>query len=123
MGNGEWLKLRPMKKSTTQAALLAATLLLTAAAAAQPVKVGVINMIRIEKESPVSIRAQEVLKQEFEPRRLQMVEVQKRAEAAVERLKKEQGKLPQAEARNREREVGELVRKSEQTTARFAEEL
>lgn len=106
-----------------KAMVLSGALLLATTAAAQPVKVGVINMVRVEKESAISIRATELLKQEFEPRRLQMVEVQKRAEAAVERLKKEQGKLPQAEARNREREVSELVRKSEQTSARFAEEL
>jgi outer membrane protein len=106
-----------------KAIVLAGALLMAGAAVAQPVRVGVINMVRVEKEATISVRAQELLKQEFEPRRVQMVELQKRASAAAERLKKEQAKLSPTEARNRQREVGEVVRKAEQATARFAEEL
>lgn len=105
-------------------ALIAGALLMDAGAVlAQPVKVGVINMVRLEKESPLSIRAEEVLKQEFEPRRLQVEELTKRATAARDRLAKEKSKLPAADARNREREVGDMLRKAEQARARFVEEL
>jgi len=106
----------------TTAALFVA-LLLPTVAAAQPVKVGIINMIRIEKESAIAIRAEEILKQEFESRRLQTEEQTKRAEAARDRLKKEHAKLSATDARAREREVGEMLRKAEQGRLRFVEEL
>jgi Skp family chaperone for outer membrane proteins len=98
-------------------------MLLAGAASAQPVKVGIINMAKLEQESTISVRATELLKKEFEPRRLQMVEAQKRATAAQERLKADQGKLSAAELRNRERDAVDLARKAEQAQVRFAEEL
>jgi outer membrane protein len=98
-------------------------MLLAGGAYAQPVKVGVINMTRVEQESTISVRAAELLKKEFEPRRLQLVDAQKRAAAAQERLKADQGKLSPTEARNRERDAVDLARKAEQAQIRFAEEL
>jgi Skp family chaperone for outer membrane proteins len=113
-----------MALSKIVVALLAgATLLTAAAAAAQPVKIGVINLARLEKESAVSARATELIKQEFEPRRLQAEELTRRAETARERFKTEQAKLSPTETRNREREVTDLLRKAEQTRTRFFEEL
>ena len=104
-------------------ALLAGVMLLSAAAAAQSTRVGTIDMIRVEKESAISIRAGEILKQEFEARRVQMEEQVKRATAARDRVVKERGKLSASEARSRENEVGEMVRKAEQNRVRFLEEL
>jgi Skp family chaperone for outer membrane proteins len=98
-------------------------MMLAGAAAAQPVKIGTIDMVRIEKESAISARAEELLKQEFEPRRLQMEEQVKRATAARDRFVRDQSKLSPAEARNREKEVAELARKAEQGRNRFLEEL
>ena len=112
-----------MNKFRTQAALVAAALLTAVPAAAQTGKIGVINMIRIEKESPLAIRAEEILKKEFESRRLQADEQTKRAEAARDRLKNEQAKLSPTDARAREREVAEMLRKAEQGRLRFVEEL
>jgi outer membrane protein len=103
--------------------LLCGAFFLAASAAAQPVKIGTINMARIEKESAISTRSTEILKQEFESRRIQMEELLKRAEAARERFKSEQAKLSPADARIREREVTDLLRKAEQGRARFLEEL
>jgi outer membrane protein len=108
---------------SASAALIAGAMILSASAAAQPVKIGIINMIRIEKESAIAIRAEEILKQEFESRRLQTEEQTKRAEAASERLKKEYAKLAPTDARAREREVTEMLRKTEQARLRFVEEL
>jgi Skp family chaperone for outer membrane proteins len=113
-----------MFKLRTVAMLFAAAITLGAGAAtAQTGKIGVINMTRIEKESPIAIRAEELLKQEFESRRLQADEQTKRAEAARDRLQKEQAKLSPTDARAREREVAELLRKAEQGRLRFVEEL
>jgi outer membrane protein len=113
-----------MPKLRTVTTLFAAAVTLGAGvAAAQPVKIGIINMIRIEKESAIAIRAEEILKQEFESRRLQTEEQTKRAEAASERLKREYAKLAPTDARAREREVTEMLRKAEQARLRFVEEL
>lgn len=116
------LKLRSMMNTTNIAVLLGA-MMLAAPAAAQPVRVGTIDMIRIEKESAISIRAAELLKQEFEPRRLQMEDQLRRAEAARDRFVTERSKLSPASARNRENEVAEMLRKAEQGRLRFLEEL
>ena len=106
-----------------KAIVLAGALLVAGTAAAQTGKIGVINMIRIEKESPIAIRAEEILKQEFESRRLQVDDQTKRAEAARDRLKKEHARLSPTDARAREREAAEMLRKAEQGRLRFVEEL
>ena len=112
-----------MTKSTIRAALVAGAMMLAAAAAAQPVKVGTIDMARLEKEAPVTLRATEILKKEFEPRRIQVESQLKQAIAAGERFKKERAGLPPDSARNRESEVMEVIRRAEQARARFLEEL
>jgi outer membrane protein len=105
------------------AVMACAALLLMGAAAAQAVKVGTVDMNRVEKESAVSIRAAEVLKQEFEPRRVRMEEQVKRAVAARDRFAKERGKLPASEARTRENQIADMLRDAEQARVRFFEEL
>ena len=110
-------------RNLIQAALLAGTMMMAAAAAAQPVKVGTIDMVRVEKESAISIRAGELLKQEFEPRRVKMEEQVKRALAARDRFAKERGKLSAAEARSRENQVADMLRDAEQARVRFFEQL
>jgi Skp family chaperone for outer membrane proteins len=111
-----------MTKSTIRAALLGA-MMLAGAAAAQPVKIGTIDMIRLEKESAVTIRATEILKQEFEPRRVQVESQLKQAIAARDRFTKERAGLSPESMRSREIEVAETVRKAEQARSRFLEEL
>ena len=103
--------------------MVCAALLLTGTAAAQAVKVGTIDMVRVEKESAISIRAAELLKQEFEPRRVKMEEQLKRAVAARDRFAKERGKLSAAEARSRENQVADMLRDAEQARVRFFEQL
>jgi outer membrane protein len=98
-------------------ALLLAVLL-ALPAAAQPVKIGYINLARIETESAVAARGAELLKQEFEPRGKQIQAFQKQIEGERERLKK----LPQAEQQAKGREVSEMMRKSDQMLMRFTEE-
>jgi outer membrane protein len=103
--------------------LLVGSMVLSAAAAGQSVKVGTVDMNRVEKESAISVRAAELLKQEFETRRVRMEEDVKRAAAARDRLVKERSKLSASEVRSRETEVGEMLRKAEQGRLRFLEEL
>ena len=104
-------------------AFLAATLALAALdAAAQSVKVGYVNLARIEKESAASQAAQAALKQEFEPRHLQLLEFQKRINAAREQFKKDRERLSAAEAQEKGRELTDMMRQSDQTAAQFSEE-
>ena len=53
---------------TTFKVLLAALVLVAAPALAQPLKIGVVDGFRIEKESDLTKRAIEQLKKEFAPR-------------------------------------------------------
>lgn len=104
--------------------LVSATLLLGAAgAAAQSLKIGYVSLARIEKESALSLRGMETLRQQFEPRRQEIQELQKRILAERERFEREQGQLPPADAQARGREIGDMMRQSDQRVARFQEEL
>ena len=104
-------------------ALLAAVLALAALdAAAQSVKVGYVSLARIEKESAASQAAQAVLKQEFEPRHLKLLEFQKKINAAREQFKKDRERLSDAEAQAKGRELTDMMRQSDQTAAQFSEE-
>lgn len=111
------------KLSNTGALLLAGALTLAAAtAAAQSVKVGYVNLARVEKESATAARASEMLKQEFEPRALQIQELQKRIESGKERLQREKDKLAPPEFQTKGRELSEMMKKSDQMLMRFTEE-
>ncbi len=97
-------------------------MLAAAGVAAQSVKIGYINLARIESESASSARASEALKKEFEPRNLQLQEFQKRIEAAREQFENEKARLPAAEAQAKVREISEMMRQSDQTVRRLSEE-
>ena len=105
--------------------LAAAALLLAAAAplAAQELKIGYVNMARIEKESASTARSVEMMKQEFEPRREKIQELQKRIAAAREQFERERDKLPPADAQARGREIGDMMRQSDQMVLSFQGEL
>jgi len=90
---------------------------------AQRLKIGYVNLARIEKESPLSVRGMERLKQEFEPRSQQIRDLQKRIAAVQSQLDGERAKLPAAELQSRERELTDMMRQSDQMVFRFSEEL
>ncbi len=105
-------------------ALISATLLLGAAgAAAQDVKIGYVNLPRIEKESALGVHGVETLRQAFEPRRLEIQELQKRIAADRERFAREKESLPPADAQALSREIADMMRQSDQMVFRFQEEL
>jgi outer membrane protein len=113
--------LMPMKSILT--ILIAGVLTLAAAdAAAQSVKVGYVNLARIERESVASQRALEVLKQEFEPRHQQVRELQQRIEAARAQFEKDRSELPAAEAQAKGREIGDMMRQSDQRVVQISQE-
>lgn len=103
--------------------LLTFALCLAMPAAAQNLKIGYVNLVRIEQESSIIARGVELLKREFGPRGQQIGEFQKRIEDARERLQSERDKLPPAEVQARSREIGDMMRKSDQMLLRFQQEL
>lgn len=106
-----------------RSALYAGVLMLAAVcAAAQDYRIGYVNGFRIENESAPAVRAVELLKGEFEPRREKLAELQKQIAAAREQL--ETGdKMPPAERQGRERSLMAMVRQSGQTSRALTEEL
>lgn len=102
--------------------LAAATMLAAQGAAAQSVKVGFVNVARIEAEAVPFTRAAEALRKEFEPRNLELQEFQKRIEAARQQFESEKGRLPAAEAQAKAREISGMMVQSDQALRRITEE-
>lgn len=103
--------------------LLPFALCLAMPAAAQSLKIGYVSLVRLEKESALSQRGVETLRQQFEPRRQQIQELIKRIAADREQFVSEQDKLSPADAQARGREIGDRMRQTDQMVARFQEEL
>lgn len=104
-------------------ALLVCGSIVAAGAAAQSVKIGVVNLVRIEKESASARRANDALLAEFEPRNRQIEEFQKRIAAAHNRLKTEGDKMPPSERDALVRDVSGMMRQSDQMLRALTEEL
>lgn len=113
-------KALPMK--TYSLILMAALTLFAASAAAQGVKVGVVSLARIERESPSARRVAETLNAEFESRNRQLQELQKKIAAAQNRLQKEGVTMSPSEREAMGREVTDMMRKSDQTLRALSEE-
>jgi outer membrane protein len=104
-------------------ALIACALVFGAAgAAAQSVKVGVVSLVRIERESAGARRIPETLKAEFESRNRQIQEFQKKIAAAQNRLQKEGETMSPSEREAMRREIAGMMRKSDQTLQALTEE-
>jgi outer membrane protein len=99
-----------------------ALMLASTVAAAQSVKVGYINLTRIEKESAAAVRATEALRQEFEPRNQEISELQKRIAAAQGQFENEKARLSPLEAQAKGREIADMMRQSDQMVTRLRED-
>lgn len=103
--------------------MLAGALLLgMAGAIAQSVKVGYVNLARIEKEASAAVRASEALRQEFEPRNLKLQEFQKSIEAVRAQFEREKAGMSPAEAQAKAREISGMMMQSDQALQRLTEE-
>lgn len=91
-------------------------------AAAQSIKIGYVNLARIEQESKSFASALKALNDEFEPRTRQLQEFQKRIEAARAQFEKDQPTLNPSEAQARVREIEGMMRESDQNVMRVSEE-
>lgn len=103
---------------------LAATAALAGApaAGAQGVRVAVVNTPRLEAESPTTRRELAALKEEFAQRGQPVQELQQRIAEAQQRYDRERVTLSPSEAQALEREIGEMMRRSNQMVDALNEE-
>jgi outer membrane protein len=98
-----------IKKSLVCMLLLAATY-----AVAQEVKIGYVNTGRLETESVQGKRALDAMKQEFEPREKQIVELQRGIKADQDRFDQGKATLPPAELKTLGNSIASRMRESDQ---------
>lgn len=101
------------------AALLGAATL----APAQSVRIGYVDMSRLESESVQAKRAVEALKKEFAPREKQILDLQKQIEADRAQFDKERDKLPPSELKTRGNTIAEMMRRSDQMAYALADDI
>ncbi len=83
-------------------------------AAAQEMKIGYVNTGRLESESGQAKRALDAMKQEFEPRERQIVELQKGIKADQDRFDKGKATIPAAELKTLGTSIANRMRESDQ---------
>jgi outer membrane protein len=96
--------------------------LLAGSAVAQPLKVGYVNVLRIENESALAKQAMEQLKKEFGAREQQLAEMQKQGNALAADLEKNAPTLPPAERQAREKRIAGMLQQYQQMQRAMAED-
>jgi outer membrane protein len=97
--------------------------MVAAGAIAQPLKIGVVNGLRIENESESTKRAIEQLKKEFAPREQQLQELQKQGRELRAELERDADKLKPPERQLKEKRLAALSQQFEQQQRSFAEDM
>jgi outer membrane protein len=112
-----------MKLFIKRLVLLAALMLLAVPAVAQPVKLGFINVLRLERESQRPKRDAEKLKQEFAARDSAVRELHARVTAAQKELESLKPDASAEEINSKRREFALLAQQFEQLRRGFVEDL
>src|SRR5690348_11445010 len=86
-----------MMKSTISLVSCALALAAVPAAAQQNLKIGFVNTSRLETESVPAQRAMEELQKEFEPRKQQILDLQRQIKADQDRYEAGKGTMPATE--------------------------
>lgn len=95
--------------------VLAGALALAAACtAAQDLRIGIVNTLRIERESVQAVRLAEAMKRDFEPRERQIIELQKQIKADQERFERGRATMPPAELKALGTSIATRMRESDQ---------
>ena len=97
--------------------------LLSAQAGAQPLKIGYVNVARIESESAMAKQAAETLKNEFAPREKQLQEMQKQGNDLQADLEKNGAKMQPAERQLKEKRITALLQQYQQGQRALYEEV
>jgi len=97
--------------------------LLSAPAGAQPLKIGYVNVARIESESAMAKQSAETLKNEFAPREKQLQEMQKQGNELQADLEKNGAKMPLAERQAKEKRMAAMLQQYQQAQRALIEEV
>jgi outer membrane protein len=97
--------------------------LLSAQAGAQPLKIGYVNVARIEGESAMAKQAAETLKNEFAPRERQLQEMQKQGNDLQADLEKNGANMPAPERQTKEKRFAALAQQYQQIQRALLEEV
>jgi outer membrane protein len=97
--------------------------MLTAQAGAQPIKLGYVNVARIENESALAKANIEALKKEFAPREQQLADMQKQGNALAAELEKSGATMPAAERQAKEKRVAAMLQQYQQMQRAVLEDL
>jgi outer membrane protein len=104
--------------------LLAAAMVLAAASAyPQELKIGYVNLARLEQESVPGKKAVAALKREFAPREQEIVELQKQIKEEQARFEAEKGALPESARAEKWKPIGELMKKSDRLVYALQEDI
>ena len=97
--------------------------MLSAHAGAQVLKIGYVNVTRIESESAMAKQAAESLKNEFAPRERQLQEMQKQGNDLQGDLEKNSAKMPAAERQEKEKRFAAMAQQYQQAQRALFEEV
>ena len=97
--------------------------LLSAQAGAQSLKIGYVNVTRIESESAMAKQAAETLKNEFAPRERQLQEMQKQGNDLQSDLEKNSANMPAAERQAKEKRFAAMAQQYQQAQRALFEEV
>jgi outer membrane protein len=101
---------------------LAVFALLATQAIAQPVKIGYVNVARIENESALAKQSIEQLKKEFAPREQQLAEMQKTGNGLQADLEKNAATMSIGERQAKEKRIAAMLQQYQQMQRSMAED-
>jgi outer membrane protein len=100
-----------------------AVLLAATTATGAELKIGVINVQRLERESPLADRASKKLEKEFAPRLQELQRLERQIKDLQGQLEKDAVTMSDTDRRNREGEMGRLSRDFQRLQREYREDL
>ncbi len=91
--------------------------------AASSLKIGYVNVARIENESAIAKQSVEMLKKEFAPREQQLLEMQKQGNALQTELEKNAATMPAGERQAKEKRIAAMLQQYQQMQRSMVEDL
>lgn len=86
-------------------------------------KIGFVDMQRLFDQAPIAVKANKKLTAEFAKRELELQKLGKQIKTQQDALEKNGATMPEAEHRNRERDLAELSREFQRKQREFREDL
>ena len=90
---------------------------------ANEIKIGIVNTEKILREAAPAVKAQKKIEKEFLPRDQELQKMAKQAKVLQEQLEKEGTTLPEADRRNKERDLANLNREYQRAQRQLREDL